>query len=990
MLSRVTRIPGQAIALAENAAEVARFGGLQTTSEPAPHAVMATERHYRLRRYFPDSPADGPALVLVAPLMMSAEVWDVSTDVSAVRDLHAAGVDPWVVDFGRPDREEGGLERTLSDHVVAVSAAIDTVRDVHGRDVHLGGYSQGGMLCYQVAAYRRSEGLAGVISFGSPVDLRKMLPEGTPAAVLDKVAGLLGAIGRRGAVPGWATRDAFRMLDPVKAARNQVSFVLQLHNRDALLPREGQRRFIEGEGWVAFPGPALAEFAQQFLAHNRLLEGGIVIDGRTLTLADVTNPLLAVIGDRDQVASAAAIRPLAAAAPRADTWETHVDAGHLGLVVGSKAKAHGWPAVIDWVKWADGLQPAPRIARRIANALVEEGAAAQPGEPSRPSAVKASGKLAVSVAATAAHAASGVVTSATDLGQEALEQLPRLARLQRVQPETRTSLALTLDEQCAKAPDHIQVLYGERAVTRAAAKARIDAVVRGLIHLGVRPGDRVGVLMSARPSSIAAIAALNRLGAIAVMLRPDGEPAREAVLGGVGIVVCDPERLEQARTIGLPVCVLGGARTRRPLPDDVLDMEAIDPEIVELPAWYEPNRGLAREVAFVLFTGEGEHTRVNRITNRRWLLSAYGTATAASLGRGDTVYCLTPPSHPSGLLVGIGGAIAGGARFAMATRYDADTFWTEARRYGATVVTYTWRMLSELVDAPPHPGETHHPIRLFVGSGMPPALWDRVLRRFAPARVVEFYTAPDAEAVLVNIGRHKPGSLGQPLPGARRVRIAAWDEQRGRLQAGEDGMAISCAPGEIGMLLAESEAPARTGLEASLVRAVFEPDDAWIVTGDLARRDEDGDIWLVDRATDIIATPDGRRSPRAIRETLEAIDGVDCAVVYPVEVDGETLAVAAVSPRAGGDGLTSSALDAAFAGTALSGRPDIVRVVDEIPLTEWFRPMATGLRDAGIPKPTAGRPVWELNRRTGRFRFRGGAPRAVKHAATVGRAMPAA
>jgi putative long chain acyl-CoA synthase len=978
MLRRVTRVPGKAIALAENASEVVRFGGLRTASEPAPYAVMATERHYRLRRYFPHRPASGPALVLVAPLMMSAEIWDVATEVSAVRDLHAAGIDPWVVDFGRPDREEGGLERTLSDHVVAVSGAIDAVREARGRDVHLGGYSQGGMLCYQVAAYRRSEGLAGVISFGSPVDLRQMLPEGAPAEVLTRVAALLGIVAGRGAVPGWATREAFRMLDPVKAVRNQLSFLLQLHDRDALLPREGQRRFIEGEGWVAFPGPALAEFAQQFLAHNRMLEGGIVIGGRTLTLADVTNPLLAVIGDQDQVASARAIRPLAAAAPRADTWETHVNAGHLGLVVGSRAKAQGWPAVIDWVRWADGRQAEPRIARRIADALAHERAASAAGsaEPPRPSALKAGAKVAAAVAVTGARAAASAGGSAADLGREALEQLPRLARLQRVRPETRTSLALTLDEQCAKAPDEIQFLYGEQAVTRAAGKARIDAVVRSLIHSGVRPGDRVGVLIGARPSAVAVIAALNRLGAIAVMLRPGSEVAREAALGGAGVIVCDPERLAQARTAGVPIRMIGGGRAPRAVPDGVLDLEAVDPQQVELPAWYEPNRGLAKDVAFVVFTGEGEQTRVNRITNRRWLLSAYGTATAASLGRRDTVYCLTPPSHPSHLLVGLGGAIAGGARFAMATRFDPDTFWAEVRRYGATVVTYTWRMLSALVDAPPHPGEMHHPIRLFVGSGMPPALWERVLRRFDPARVVEFYTAPDAEAVVVNLGRRKPGSLGRPLPGATRVRIAAWEERSGRLRTGEDGMAISCSPGEVGMLLAETELPARTGLEASLIRAVFAPDDAWIVTGDLAHRDEDGDIWLVDRATEIIETPDGRRSPRAIRDALESIDAVDCAVAYPVERDGATLAVAAVTQRAGHKALSSAALTAAFAHAGDEAAPDVVRVVEEIPLSEWFRPQPAHLRSAGIPAATADRPVWQLNRRTGRFRLAGRAGKA--------------
>ena len=56
--------------------------------------------------------------------------------------------------------------------MVAISDAVDRVRKATGREVHLGGYSQGGMFCYQTAAYRRNEGLSSLITFGSPVDTR--------------------------------------------------------------------------------------------------------------------------------------------------------------------------------------------------------------------------------------------------------------------------------------------------------------------------------------------------------------------------------------------------------------------------------------------------------------------------------------------------------------------------------------------------------------------------------------------------------------------------------------------------------------------------------------------------------------------------------------------------------------------------------------------------------------------------------------------------
>ena len=107
---------------------MARFGGLVTDDEPSPYEVTAEERVFKLRRYYPGTNEGAPAVVLVPPLMLAADVYDVSRRSSAVTILHEHGIDPWVVDFGAPEREKGGLERTLADHVLAVSEAVDRVR----------------------------------------------------------------------------------------------------------------------------------------------------------------------------------------------------------------------------------------------------------------------------------------------------------------------------------------------------------------------------------------------------------------------------------------------------------------------------------------------------------------------------------------------------------------------------------------------------------------------------------------------------------------------------------------------------------------------------------------------------------------------------------------------------------------------------------------------------------------------------------------------
>ncbi len=80
-------------------------------------------------------------------------------------------------------------------------------------------------------------------------------------------------------------------------------------------------------------------------------------------------------------------------------------------------------------------------------------------------------------------------------------------------------------------------------------KRRVDSVVRGLVSVGIRHGDRVGVLMNTRPSAFTVVAALSRVGAIAVLLRPDGELANEAELGRITWVVSDPDHVRASSMV---------------------------------------------------------------------------------------------------------------------------------------------------------------------------------------------------------------------------------------------------------------------------------------------------------------------------------------------------------------------------------------------------------------------------------------------------------
>jgi putative long chain acyl-CoA synthase len=971
--SMVTRPIERLVATAQNGLEVLRLGGLETGSVPSPSQIVESVPMYKLKRYFPpDSrpgqPPVGPPVLMVHPMMMSADMWDVTREDGAVGILHANGLDPWVIDFGSPDKVEGGMRRNLADHIVALSQGIGTVKDATGHDVHLVGYSQGGMWCYQVAAYRRSKNIASVVAFGSPVDTLAALPMGLPPNLAPAMADFMADhVFNRLNIPSWLARVGFQMMDPLKTAKARVDFVRQLHDREALLPREQQRRFLESEGWIAWSGPAISELLKQFIAHNRMMTGGFAINGQMVTLTDITCPILAFVGEVDDIGQPAAVRGIRRAAPNAEVFEYLIRTGHFGLVVGSRAARESWPTVAEWVRWVSTGGDKPAGIDLMADQPEEH---TDSGVAFSSRLAHGVGEVSEAAVALARGAIDGVVAankSMRTLAVETVRTLPRLARLGQINDHTRISLGRIIDEQANDAPQGEFLLFDGRVHTYEAVNRRINNVVRGLIEVGVRQGDRVGVLMETRPSALVAIAALSRLGAVAVVMRPDADLATTVRLGGVTEILTDPTNLDAARQLPGQVLVLGGGESRDlHLPDDadVIDMEQIDPDAVELPAWYRPNPGLARDLAAIAFSTASGEPVAKEITNYRWAVSAFGTASTAALDRKDTVYCLTPLHHESALLVNLGGAVVGGTRIALSRGLEPDRFVQEIRQYGVTVVSYTWAMLREVVDDPAFALQGNHPVRLFIGSGMPTGLWERVVEKFAPAHVVEFFATTDGQAVLANVSGAKIGSKGRPLPGAGHVELGAYDAEHDLILENDRGFVQVADVNQIGVLLAQSNGPIDP--TASVKRGVFAPADTWISTEYLFRRDADADYWLMGRRGSEVRTKRGVVYPEPVTDALGLITGVDLAVTYNVPVAGRQLAVSALTVLPGAT-ITAADLTEAVANMPVGLGPDIVHVVAELPLSPTtYRPTVSTLRAAGIPK--AGRQAWYFDSGGNEFR----------------------
>ena len=203
----------------------AAIGGLETGTVPSPFQIIAERTDVPVAAYFPPDSRQGQAGA--ASGVDGAPDDDVCRYVGrpsrdgAVGILHG-GIDPWVIDFGSPDKVEGGMQRNLADHVVALTKPSTPSRRHRARRPP-GGLFAGRHVRLPDGGLPPSKDLASIVGFGSPVDTLAALPMVPPS----------GCRGRRlhGRsrvqpidIPGWMARTGFQMLDPIKTAKARIDF----------------------------------------------------------------------------------------------------------------------------------------------------------------------------------------------------------------------------------------------------------------------------------------------------------------------------------------------------------------------------------------------------------------------------------------------------------------------------------------------------------------------------------------------------------------------------------------------------------------------------------------------------------------------------------------------------------------------------------------------------------------------------------------------
>jgi long-chain acyl-CoA synthetase len=445
-----------------------------------------------------------------------------------------------------------------------------------------------------------------------------------------------------------------------------------------------------------------------------------------------------------------------------------------------------------------------------------------------------------------------------------------------------SNLADTLRRTTVDHARRIAVRLDDVELTYADLDELTARVAGRLRELGVEPGDRVGVMLPNVPAFPVIYYGVLRAGGVVVPMNPllKGREV-EHYLGDSGA------RLAFAWTAAAAEAATGaqmtGAHVVTVDPGTLDDIAgwASEPDVVE--------RADA-DTAVILYTSGTTGTpKGAELTHANLRRNAQVSAELFDLGQRDVVMGCLPLFHAFGQTCGLNAAVATGAGLTLISRFDAAAALKVIERDRVTVFEGVPTMYVGMLAQGAGVADTST-LRLCVSGGA--ALPVEVLRGFEStfaATVLEGYGLSETSplATFNRADRRTPGSIGLPVEG---VELKLVDAAGAEVGAGEVG---EIAIRGHNVMKGYWRRPDAT---ADAIR------DGWFHTGDVARRDEDGFYFIVDRKKDMIIRGGYNVYPREIEEVLYEHPGVLHAAVVgiPHPVHGEEVG-AAVELHAGSD-----------------------------------------------------------------------------------------
>jgi fatty-acyl-CoA synthase len=547
--------------------------------------------------------------------------------------------------------------------------------------------------------------------------------------------------------------------------------------------------------------------------------------------------------------------------------------------------------------------------------------------------------------------------------------------LLRVRADAEVSVADLVEERIQAAPHRLAILFEGQKLTNAELDAGANRVARWASAQGIGRGDVVGLLMENRPEFVITWLGLAKLGAITALLNTNlrGQPlAHSLALADAKHVVVGAElggAIESVREHVTSWPTFWG--TGGPVPDARdLDAELLarSPDPIDR----EVRRGLkAADKLFYIYTsGTTGLPKAANVSHLRACLMGGGAAGAQQLGTEDRVYVTLPLYHSAGGVMAVGSALFSGGVLVLARKFSARRFWSDCRENEVTSFQYIGELCRYLLNAPEHPDERRHRVRVCLGNGLRPEIWERFQERFGIPRIIEFYGATEGNVALMNLDG-KVGAIGR-LPrlvrGAMGTALVRYDVATDEHVRGPSGFCIPCRPGEVGEAIGRITAFGRfegyTNAEATekkILRNVFKKGDAYFRTGDLMRMDADDYFYFVDRIGDTFRWKGENVSTSEVAEVLSVCPGVREANVYGVAVPGQD----------GRAGMAALVVDEGFDASLFAeraardlpayARPVFLRLLPQIEITGTFKHRKVELVKDGFDPAVVSDPLYFLD-----------------------------
>ncbi|WP_267897910.1 long-chain-acyl-CoA synthetase [Nocardia suismassiliense] len=515
-----------------------------------------------------------------------------------------------------------------------------------------------------------------------------------------------------------------------------------------------------------------------------------------------------------------------------------------------------------------------------------------------------------------------------------------------VKPDDKSSVGLYFQRTAHRHPDRLFLRFEGTTYTYGAANAAANRYASVLAERGVGRGDVVGVLMTNRPETLFVVLASVKLGATVGLLNHN---QRDHVLAhSFGLLnsvlnVIGEECKEALDSLSETLANTLSANDLRVAAESAA---ATDPPVcAEI---------TAKERAFLIFTsGTTGLPKASVMTHLRWTKSMAGLGgLGIRLHGNDTLYCCLPLYHNNALTVALSAVVCAGGTLALGRQFSVSRFWDEVIREQATAFIYIGELCRYLLNQPAKPTDRQHRVRLAVGNGLRPELWDEFKQRFGINRIVEFYSASEANVAFINaFSVDRTAGFG-PLPYA----VVQYDEETGKAKRDNNGRLRRVGTGHVGLLLSKvtDRSPFdgytdKEASEAKLLRDGFQQGDVWFDTGDLVRDQGWHHIAFVDRLGDTFRWKGENVATTEVEGALTRSDTIAEAVVYGVDVPGTDgkagMAAVTLSPDAEFDGKAIAEL--AYRQLPGYAVPLFIRVVDELAQTSTFKSRKVELRKQG-------------------------------------------